>query len=253
MRLPFLFQEFDAEAERTSLRILKGLGRFDGRDDISAQTITSVILNEGLRARLQSERTEDGEAEIALIRDALVEELSAKVVEEGSRAKAAEKNLRAKNEEIVELKDHLARIEESKKQRFALFVYLGLLTALILVAGLAAWQSDRIFPDQAKMIGTTPIKALTAIFVFVCGHLLLEWRVGRNGRMTQLWPFEQIRKFRAWLWAVVFVSFALGVIGNLYANRIEKEIDQASSAPSNSESRPSAVSSPDFKGEPDRK
>lgn len=264
MRLPFLFQEFDAEAERTSLRILKGLGRFEGRDDISSQTITSVILNDGLRARLQSERTADGEAEIALIRDALVEELSAKVEEEGSRAKAAEKKLIAKNEEIVELtvnkdkeisdlKDHLAQIEESKKQRFALFSYLGLLAVLIMVAGLAAWQSDRIFSDWAKMIGVTPIKVLTAIFMFVCGHLLLEWGVRRNGLMTRLWPFEQIRKFRAWLWAVVFVSFALGVIGNLYANRIEKKIDQAPSAPSNSESGPSAVSSPDIKGEPDRK
>ena len=76
MRLPFLFQEFDAEAERTSLRILKGLGRFEGRDDISAQTITSVILNEGLRARLLTKKTGDGETEIALIRDALVEERS---------------------------------------------------------------------------------------------------------------------------------------------------------------------------------
>lgn len=86
MRLPFLFQEFDAEGERTSLRILKGLGRFEGRNDISAQTITSVILNDGLRARLQSNRTEDGEAEIALIRDALVEEMKAHAAAEADKA-----------------------------------------------------------------------------------------------------------------------------------------------------------------------
>ena len=217
LRLPFLFQEFDAESERTSLRILKGLGRFEGRDDISAATITSVILNDGLRARLQSVKAENGEAEIALIRDALVEEMKARaaaeadkaqqlqdvvnqkeaaigvldarerskdeevkrliarVAEEESRANAADQRLTAQGAEIAELRAHLERIEEDKKQRFALFRYFGLLTLVILVAGVAAWQTDRLFPDWAKMIGSMPIKVLAAILVFVVGLRFGIW------------------------------------------------------------------------------
>ena len=68
LRLPFLFQDFDAEAERTSLKILKGIGRFEGNEELSKNTITHVMLNDGLRSRLHGENTEG--AEIALIRHA---------------------------------------------------------------------------------------------------------------------------------------------------------------------------------------
>lgn len=295
LRLPFLFQEFDVEAERTSLRILKGLGRFEGRDDISAETITSVILNDGLRARLQSKKGEDGEAEIAFIRDAFVEEMKARaaaqadrahqlqtivnekeaalnaldarerskdaevnrlitrVAEEESRAKAADERLTAQGVEVAQLKANLERIEEDKKQLFALSRYLGLLAVVILAAVVAAWQTDRLFPDWAKMIGSMPIKALTAILVFVAGHLLLEWVASRDGRMTRLWPFEQIRRFRLWLWGLVIVGFALGVFANLYANWIQKQIDQEPSSPASSRPRPPAVPAADSEGKPERK
>lgn len=93
LRLPFLFREFDVEAERTSLRILKGLGRFEGRDDISEQTLTRVILNEGLRSRLQTEQPEDVEGDVALIRDALVAEAHARAEAEAEKAKTLEAKL----------------------------------------------------------------------------------------------------------------------------------------------------------------
>jgi hypothetical protein len=285
MRLPFLFQEFDAEGERTSLRILKGLGRFEGRDDISAQTITSVILNDGLRARLQSKKTEDGEAEIALIRDALVEEMEARAAAEADKAHqlqtivnekeaalnaldrskevevnrlnekiaAADERLTAQGAEIEELKAHLKRTEEDKKQRSALFNYFWLLTLVLLVAGVAAWQTDRLFPDWGRMIGSMPIKALAAILVFVVGHLLLEWIASRNGRMARLGPLEKIRRFRAWLWGLVILGFAIGVFGNLYANWIQKQIDHEPSALSNSRLAPSSVPAPGSEGKPERK
>jgi hypothetical protein len=186
-------------------------------------------------------------------KDAEVKRLITRVAEEESRAKAADQRLTAQGAEIVELKAHLERIEEGKKQRFALFSYFGLLTLVMLVAGVAAWQVDRLFPVWAKIIGPIPIKGLGAVSVFVFGHLLLEWRARRNNRMTQLWPFKQIRRFRKRLWVLVIVSFVLGVIGNLYANRIQKQIDQEPSAPSNSGPGPSAVPAADSEGKPERK
>ena len=72
LRLPFLFQEFDAVAERTTLKILCGLGRFEGSSELPEATISNVVMNDGLRARL--ERKAPGDEEIILIRDALLEE-----------------------------------------------------------------------------------------------------------------------------------------------------------------------------------
>ncbi|TCV81059.1 hypothetical protein [Sulfurirhabdus autotrophica] len=292
MRLPFLFQEFDAEGERTSLRILKGLGRFEGRDDISVQTLTSVILNDGLRARLPSKKTGDGEAEIAYIRDALVEEMKArttaeankaqqlqtivnekeaalnaldaserlktaevirlnkKIEEKETREKATDERLTTQGAEIEELKTQLKRTDENNRQRFALFAYFGLLSLVLLGAGVAAWQADRLFPDWAKFIGKNPLRGLVAVLVFVVGHLLLEYWSRRNQRIAQLWFLKQIGRFRRWLWALVVLSFMLGVIGNLYANQIQKQIDQEQSALSSPERRPSPVYVPDSKKTP---
>ena len=85
MRLPFLFHEFDTEAERTSLRILEGIGRFEGSDQFSEETISQVMLNEGLRARINSE--ENGIANsVDPIQDALLEELSTRAMDEANHA-----------------------------------------------------------------------------------------------------------------------------------------------------------------------
>lgn len=96
MRLPFLFQEFDIEAERTSLKILKGLGKFEGRDDISEQTITRIMINDGLRSRLKSEHPVEAEEEIALIRDALIEELRARAEDEAKKTHKLQDELQAR-------------------------------------------------------------------------------------------------------------------------------------------------------------
>jgi hypothetical protein len=267
LRLPFLFQEFDVDAERTSLKILKGLGRFEGSDEISEQTITHVILNEGLRSRLKSDQHE--EAEIALIRDALVEEVKAQAAEEANksqqlhnrvkerdaalialdaktqakeekiaelkakvgveetRSKAVRAQLTTQSAEINTLKSKLTQIEESKKQQRALFGYFGLLAVVVLVAGLAASLVDGLLPRYAKIIGTLPTRLLAGILAFVVGHLVLECCVKGKERMTKLWPFKQIRKFRKILWTIVIIGFLVGVLGNLCANYVQKNMDQS--------------------------
>jgi hypothetical protein len=99
LRLPFLFQDFDAEAERTSLKILKGMGRFEGNETLPQDTITHVMLNDGLRTRLKGEHSE--EAEIALIRDALVEEVKLLAEAEAQKAKILEDEIRNRDSELA--------------------------------------------------------------------------------------------------------------------------------------------------------
>jgi hypothetical protein len=139
MRLPFLFQAFDVEAERTSLKILKGLGRFEGREDIPTQTITRVILNEGLRSRLKSNHSVEVEDELFLIRDALIGEMKAQAETEAFKAKQLQNTVikreedlsalslekKAKEEEVERLKARVTEEENRAKAADAKLIAEG--------------------------------------------------------------------------------------------------------------------------------
>lgn len=72
LRLPFLFLEFDPEAEKVTIMILKTLSRFENVEDLPVETVTNIVLNEALRERMQT--SPDEEKQIELIREALIEE-----------------------------------------------------------------------------------------------------------------------------------------------------------------------------------
>ena len=154
-----------------------------------------------------------------------IETLKSRVAEEESRSKAAIEKIAAQGAEISELKLKWQAREESGKRRVALAAYIGLLAAVILIAGIVGWWAERRWPSFAMIIGTATTRALFAIIIFVLGHLLLEWWARGKQQMMQLWPFRQVSRFRGWLWTLVILSFVLGVIGNLVANRIQRNLD----------------------------
>lgn len=114
LRLPFLFQDFNVEGEKMSLKILKGIGRFEGSEGLSQDTITHVMFNDGLRSRLQAENSE--EAEVAFIRDALVEEMRLRAEEEANKAEALEEEVRKRDSDIATLADQKRAVEEESAQ-----------------------------------------------------------------------------------------------------------------------------------------
>ena len=75
MRMPFLLQEFDPASERTTVRILARMSRFENIDDLSPETIRRILENEILRDKL--ENAENAEMDVQLIREALIEENAA--------------------------------------------------------------------------------------------------------------------------------------------------------------------------------
>lgn len=274
LRLPFLFQELDAEAERTSLRILKGIGRFENSEHLSEEAITDVVLNEGLRGRIKSEKNE--EAETALIRDALLEEIEARadaesaraqqlhealkhrdstlsalgaetrgkdqaieqlrgrVTEEEAKARQAEAKLKEQGAEIDALKTKWLEQQRADQLRRTLAAYLALLAFVVGCAAAAAWFFPRELPLLVSLIGMNFTRALIGIVAFVLLHLLLEWLVGRREPMKGLWPFQQISRFRGWLWSLVILGFVVGVFGNLVANWIQQNLDNQKAPPSSS-------------------
>ncbi len=265
LRLPFLFQEFDAEAERTSIRILKGLGRFDVGGQIPEETITHVILNDGLRDRLKNEHSE--ESEIQLIRDALVEEmraqveteatkaqqlseqvkqreanlnlldsekrekekaieeLRAKVAEEEAKALSLSETIRTQGAEIESLKTKWQTNRDNEERTRSRRRYFGSLAGLILLSVAAGWLISHFLPLYASLIGLPVTGILTGILLFILGHLVLEFWASRDPRMAELWPFKQVTKFRKWLWSLVILAFLISVIANLFSNRIQRALD----------------------------
>jgi hypothetical protein len=71
MRLPFLFQEFDANAEK-AIHILEALGRFSNVGDLSKETISPILMKDVLRQKLSTES--DIKKQVELVREALIEE-----------------------------------------------------------------------------------------------------------------------------------------------------------------------------------
>ena len=260
MRLPFLFREFDAEAERTSLRILEGMGRFEGRDDLTEETIQKVMLNDSLRARIALQENEN--AEVGLIRDALLEEIRAQKEREANRAQQLQDTLVTHEETISTLefktKDKEKKIEElegtveSKEQKLReaneaiqvqeqeiesikvekmgqeLLVvrqrYFALLFGVITISCGMAWWLPNQLPSSTHILGITATTILVGIVMFLLCHLGLEWKMGRREPMNRLWSFRQMSRFRVWLWSFVIIVLFGGVLANLAANRIEEEI-----------------------------
>ena len=95
LRFPFLFQEFDAKAERLSLTIIGQLGRFEGSDRFSDETLVKVVMNDGLRTRIRKEPPDEEEAQ--LVQDALVDELRLDATAGERRAKELQRALENKN------------------------------------------------------------------------------------------------------------------------------------------------------------
>ena len=251
LRLPFLFQEFDAEAERTTLKILRGLGRFEGNSEMSEATISNVIMNDGLRARLAAAETDD--TETMLIRDALLEESNKRLEAEKQRAHELESTIvnkeaslseldrdkKARDEEIERLRSQMesagrqtaeqnaliAELTAKQESRDAIQKYFAILMVVLILSGLIGWVCSAVLPHVTRIVSRVFSISIFAVLSFVACHLTLETYYRNSPVMNGIWPFVQVKRFRSWLWSFVVLSFLAGIIGNLVANNIQTNID----------------------------
>lgn len=73
LRFPFLFTEFDADTELTTIRIIEQLSRYESIDDLKEETVTSILFNQALRQKIQT--NEDKSKDNVLVKDAIIEEI----------------------------------------------------------------------------------------------------------------------------------------------------------------------------------
>lgn len=87
--LPLLPHSFDKEAEDISIKIIKTISRYKNASDLSAETITNILVNAAVRTRMGGIADQDIQNEI--VRDAIIDEN--KRLELSNRSLQEEKHL----------------------------------------------------------------------------------------------------------------------------------------------------------------
>ena len=227
LRLPFLFQDFDPNAERLSLKIISRLGRFQGSQHIPHETILNVVMNDSLRSRIDEGGAED--EELQLVRDTYIDELQSvtaaqqaeteelrAIIQSGDLSlERSQDELNAKNTEIEQLRRRIEEDDEKRGRRALLGYFAAVLLLFALSMLVSRWTSGLVASFDLGS-GASAVSGLAGTCGFLFGHLLLEAIVNRKQQLAHLYSFQQITRFRKWLWRIVF-SLVVGVGGNLLA------------------------------------
>lgn len=117
LRYPFLFHEFDTGSEKITLKILGTLSRYEECNDLSEETIVSILLNDALRKKISS--TRDIQEQIDLVKDTIISELN-KIKQESDEAKKEaqklSKDLSEKEHVITILNQELEQLNGQKNE-----------------------------------------------------------------------------------------------------------------------------------------
>ena len=213
-RLPFLFQEFDSEAEKITLKILNTLARYEKIDDLSVEILTPIVLNQGLRSKIAC--IDDEVQEQQLIEETFVEEhrrISDELEESRRKESQLSDNISRSAELIKELRTELFDIRgKFKKQNeneiikefaFKYMVIPSSLYLIILIASITI-TSIRIHFNFYDITCLLCIVFLLHIN-FVC------WK-GMKKETLRTWPFlSLINRFKR----SILVVIVLSIVGNL--------------------------------------
>lgn len=239
LRLPFLFSDFDPQAERATIRILQALSRFEGVGDLSEETVRTVLIDQALRQKMSAEPSV--EAQIEIVREAVLSE-SAKVRKEldevqaenralrkqlSEKTEAAEETRKLLQEHETKMADSQAKLESERTQRESLEARLHELE------GFYEAQKERAEARrQARRFvvrSTLPLLLLCSVLAIIApiairahrpmGHLSLDvatwtlialgalWALDRRGStepVVKQWPpFARFHKLRRKLFVVL--------------------------------------------------
>jgi len=250
LRLPLFFSEFDQEAEKVTIEILRTLSRFENLEDLPEETIANLLLNEALKTKMLA--THEEEQRIELIREELINEQARlkreleekqrnlmekereiaintenirnleKALEEEKRLRQQlEDQLRQAQLEIRDLQEKIRAEEEymrekekrSAVKRFLFWWISALLTTLLLVGFIVALVAS-IFTELSLKFWVVTIE----------GGLLLLWLfiVDYKARKAQIeHPLvEKIRKFKNWILGALITGILVNALWDLIKTMI---------------------------------
>ncbi len=231
LRLPFLLPQFDSQAERVTVRILRALSRFEDVTDLPVEAVGSILMNEALRQRLSDEM--EVSMQIEVVREALIEEhakavealedqqarvdeLSQKsAVDEAEKAALAEEVSRS-SKRYDDLQTQLAENELRGKQSRArgVWISLGVVIPLIVAALLAVAAAI-----GGDLVGLRWWEGGFAIATLgIGGAILLATAVGERNDLVNHWrPFTTVLRMRSILLYLVAGVLASVIAAAIYA------------------------------------
>jgi parvulin-like peptidyl-prolyl isomerase len=229
LRLPLFFSEFDPEAEKVTITILRTLSRFENVAHMPAETVANILLSESLRQRMRG--TPQAEEQVELIREALIEEQN--------RLQRELEEIRGKLQETI--RDLTNEKEQERRARKSVEHRLD--QALQLIKELE--ESMKVKEDEENRrrqdkerrriiriffiwwIGLPPVILILglALFLLVLGWRL-TWLIIIGSALLMLWLLvidnqakkksiehpivKKIRQFKRWILGVLVT----GIIGN---------------------------------------
>ncbi|MBI4378774.1 MAG: hypothetical protein HY578_06740 [Nitrospinae bacterium] len=113
LRFPFLFTDFDIETEKTTLRIIETLSRYENIEDLPDETVTTVLFNQALRQKIS--KTENKTEQLTFVKETLIEvnkKAHQKTEIAVSRANQLSQELSGKTETIKNLEGQLQNLHE---------------------------------------------------------------------------------------------------------------------------------------------
>ena len=253
-RLSMLSRSFDPASEKATITILQAISRYENVDDLTPDTITHLLMNDALRARLgQVENVDEREQ---LVRDELLaeyrkmsEELeraqvaqltanaridahrleaNATVQNERERRERAEERLAEKEQSEKRLSDRLELLEANTARRDfrARWVLLPLVLAAAVVVAISIYTGRNGIPFNWRF--ALPL-CLAVGWVWAAA---VGWRFKNDASVTSYGLYKFIVRGKGGLSAFV-VAIAYGILGNLATESWWKPIanDAMSAAP----------------------
>lgn len=250
IRIPFLFQEFDSDAEKLTITILKQISRWEEAGDMPKETVAAMILNDALRQKLSFES--DSERQAVLVKEALIAEHQ-KTKEKLKDAQGQAEQLKKASDEkdiiILELqqefeiqKGHLEkttnRLEQEQSERMSLESRINQLEVLgrtkeemevqrkQIRAFLLKWVSAPVLLIIIFAIGISWFLMRSQQWGFVWSvvgiwslcMLVLVWVIDRRGlanpTINALPSFRTFHRLKRWLFTIL-VGLTLGFVANL--------------------------------------
>lgn len=120
IQLPLLFHEFSEEDEKTTLRIVQAISRYQNAEDIPVESVQAILVNGALRARMAEDISV--EDQIRLVRDALIErhaDVQSRLSQTEDRVSQLETDNKAKSGTITTLahEGDEYRVQLAKKEK----------------------------------------------------------------------------------------------------------------------------------------
>ena len=248
LRLPFLFQEFDTEAEQLTLRIIGRLGDFEESHRFSPDLVLSVVMNEGLRARISSDLPEENE--VQLIRDTYIAEITSEIDKERKKRRKLQEQILARNDALAKsgdqtrlqqltierlqeelaqsnagssrLKEQVCRIAGTER-RYYLLLYCTVILVLLCLSVASVWLVIQFTNDYQGVALTARtsvlVRAMIGVGIFISLHWLFEFLVKGNTRLTRLLAYKRLSKLRRAIW-IGIVSVISGALGSWISTAI---------------------------------